>query len=84
MYKILTVTEISNYLQNQRLCMIEKESGVSYPTIRKLADMSKLPAGSKKPNFTTNVLDKMSRYIHNQRRRQEKLLRELELEELES
>lgn len=56
MSQLLPLEEISKRLQNMRLHKISDEVGLSYPTLKKLAD-------GEQANYTSDTLNKVSAYL---------------------
>lgn len=54
----MSLIAISEALQDRRLYKVAEETGLSYPTIKSLAD-------AKMDNYTLNTLIKVSEYIRN-------------------
>lgn len=55
--KILPLHVIKDYLSDKRLYVVAKETGLSYPTLRKLAD-------GVETNYTLNTMRAISEYIY--------------------
>ena len=54
--ELLSLKEIQKQLQDKRLYVIARETKLSYPTIKKLAD-------GKPDNYTYNTISKVSNYL---------------------
>ena len=54
---ILSIDEIVEALKDKRLYVIARRTGLSYPTVKKLAD-------GKKENYTLDTLKRISNYIN--------------------
>ena len=54
--KILTLEEISHKLQDRRLYTIAEKTGLSFPTLKRLAE-------GKTKNYTLNTLVTISNYF---------------------
>ena len=59
-HEILSLTEIQEDLKDKRLYIVAKKTGISYPTIKKLAE-------GKDCNYTIKTLKSISQYIKNKR-----------------
>ncbi len=55
--KILSLDAIQDYLSDKRLYVVAKETGLSYPTLRKLAD-------GVETNYTLSTIRAISEYVH--------------------
>ena len=55
-YPILCIHQIQNRLKGERLLLVADATGLSYPTIKKLAD-------GVKENYHYDTIDKLSRYF---------------------
>lgn len=53
---ILSTGQIQDALKDKRLYMVAKATGLSYPTIKKLAD-------GKELNYTVDTLKAISKYV---------------------
>jgi|DEB0MinimDraft_4_1074332.scaffolds.fasta_scaffold13579_9 DNA-binding Xre family transcriptional regulator len=53
---LLSLQEIQDLLQDKKLYVITKATGLSYPTLKKLAD-------GKPENYTSRTLSKVSDYL---------------------
>lgn len=56
MSDILTLLQIKDGLKDKRLYIVAKSTGLSYPTLKKLAD-------GEDANYTRETLQKVSQYI---------------------
>lgn len=56
--KILSLTEIRRLLQDRKLYVIADKTGLSYPTLKKLAD-------GIDANYTLSTLEAVSEYLTN-------------------
>lgn len=55
--EILSLEEISKFLKDKKLYIVANETGLSYPTIKRIAD-------NKEANHTINTLKLLSKYIN--------------------
>ena len=53
---LLTFKEIESLLKDRKLYIVAKKTGLSFPTLKKLAD-------GKEGNFTYNTIKKVSEYL---------------------
>lgn len=53
---ILSIGQIKEALKDKRLYMVARATGLSYPTIKKLAD-------GKELNYTVDTLKAISKYV---------------------
>jgi hypothetical protein len=58
--EILPLTEIQEGLKDKRLYMVAKKTGLSYPTLKKLAE-------GQDCNYTVETLKSASNYVRNSR-----------------
>ena len=54
--ELMSLEEIREKLQDKRLYIVAKNTELSYPTVKKLAD-------GKHENYTYNTIHKLSKYL---------------------
>jgi DNA-binding phage protein len=57
MYNILSLKEIKEKLQDRRLSVVAKSTGLSYPTLKRMLD------DDSDANYTLSTLTKISEYF---------------------
>ena len=59
--EIMTLQQIQDALKDRRLYVVAKETGLTYPTIKKMAD-------GKELNYTLNTIKAVSKYLSDKKR----------------
>lgn len=59
--ELMTLQQIQDALKDRRLYVVAKETGLTYPTVKKMAD-------GKELNYTLNTIKAVSRYLSDKKR----------------